>query len=99
MNAVGELLKAFDAPWSRCVLARPKGAPPVERCLAREADSVGTKITSLVRQIGALEAEIRLVHLRAHIEMRRVLPQTRSRNTTKSAAMPALNDRPASQAR
>jgi Spy/CpxP family protein refolding chaperone len=36
-----------------------------------EADD--EKITSLVRQIGALEAEIRLVHLRANIEMRRVL--------------------------
>ena len=36
-----------------------------------EADD--EKITLLVRRIGALEAEIRLVHLRAHIEMRRVL--------------------------
>ena len=36
-----------------------------------EADD--EKITPLVRRIGALEAEIRLVHLRAHIEMRRVL--------------------------
>jgi Spy/CpxP family protein refolding chaperone len=31
------------------------------------------KITSLVRRIGGLEAEIRLVHLRAHLDMRRVL--------------------------
>jgi Spy/CpxP family protein refolding chaperone len=36
-----------------------------------EADD--EKITVLVRQIGGLEAEIRLVHLRADIEMRRVL--------------------------
>jgi Spy/CpxP family protein refolding chaperone len=36
-----------------------------------EADD--DKITVLARRIGALEAEIRLVHLRAHIEMRRVL--------------------------
>jgi len=36
-----------------------------------EADD--EKITHLVRQIGALEAEIRLVHLRAHIDMRRLL--------------------------
>jgi Spy/CpxP family protein refolding chaperone len=36
-----------------------------------EADD--DKITSLVRRIGGLEAEIRLVHLRAHIDMRRVL--------------------------
>lgn len=36
-----------------------------------EADD--EKITSLVRRIGGLEAEIRLVHLRAHIDMRRVL--------------------------
>jgi Spy/CpxP family protein refolding chaperone len=36
-----------------------------------EADD--EKITLLARRIGALEAEIRLVHLRAHIEMRRVL--------------------------
>jgi Spy/CpxP family protein refolding chaperone len=36
-----------------------------------EADD--DKITVLVRQIGSLEAEIRLVHLRAHIEMRRAL--------------------------
>jgi Spy/CpxP family protein refolding chaperone len=36
-----------------------------------EADD--EKITGLVRQIGGLEAEIRLVHLRADIEMRRVL--------------------------
>jgi Spy/CpxP family protein refolding chaperone len=36
-----------------------------------EADD--EKITPLVRRIGALEAEIRLVHLRADIEMRRVL--------------------------
>ena len=31
------------------------------------------KITPLVQRIGSLEAEIRLVHLRAHIEMRRAL--------------------------
>jgi Spy/CpxP family protein refolding chaperone len=36
-----------------------------------EADD--EKITPLVQRIGALEAEIRLVHLRAHIEMRKVL--------------------------
>ena len=36
-----------------------------------EADD--EKITPLVHRIGSLEAEIRLVHLRAHIEMRRVL--------------------------
>ena len=36
-----------------------------------EADD--EKITVLVRQIGGLEAEIRLVHLRADIEMRRAL--------------------------
>jgi Spy/CpxP family protein refolding chaperone len=36
-----------------------------------EADD--EKITVLVRQIGGLEAEIRLVHLRADFEMRRVL--------------------------
>jgi Spy/CpxP family protein refolding chaperone len=36
-----------------------------------EADD--EKITLLARRIGALDAEIRLVHLRAHIEMRRVL--------------------------
>jgi len=36
-----------------------------------EADD--ENIISLVRRIGGLEAEIRLVHLRAHIDMRRVL--------------------------
>ena len=36
-----------------------------------EADD--EKITLLARRVGGLEAEIRLVHLRAHIEMRRVL--------------------------
>jgi LTXXQ motif family protein len=36
-----------------------------------EADD--EKVTSLVRRIGGLEAEIRLVHLRAHLDMRRVL--------------------------
>ena len=36
-----------------------------------EADD--NNVTVLARQIGSLEAEIRLVHLRAHIEMRRVL--------------------------
>jgi Spy/CpxP family protein refolding chaperone len=36
-----------------------------------EADD--EKITVLVRQIGGLEAEIRLVHLRADIDMRKVL--------------------------
>ena len=36
-----------------------------------EADD--EKVTLLARRIGALEGEIRLVHLRAHIEMRRVL--------------------------
>jgi Spy/CpxP family protein refolding chaperone len=36
-----------------------------------EADD--EKITPLVQRIGSLDAEIRLVHLRAHIEMRRAL--------------------------
>jgi len=30
-------------------------------------------VTPLVQQIGQLQAEIRLVHLRAHLEMRKVL--------------------------
>src|ERR1700739_2088738 len=33
MNAFGEVSKAFGAPWSRCVLPKSKGAPPVERPL------------------------------------------------------------------
>jgi Spy/CpxP family protein refolding chaperone len=41
--------------------------------LFAKAEADDEKITSLVRRIGGLEAEIRLVHLRAHIDMRKVL--------------------------
>jgi hypothetical protein len=41
--------------------------------LFAEGQADDEKITPLVQRIGSLEAEIRLVHLRAHIEMRRAL--------------------------
>jgi Spy/CpxP family protein refolding chaperone len=51
-----------------------------------EADD--EKITPLARRIGALEAEIRLVHLRAHIEMRRVLTADQIRKYEQEKAIP-----------
>jgi hypothetical protein len=41
--------------------------------LFAEGQANDENITPLVQRIGNLEAEIRLVHLRAHIEMRRIL--------------------------
>ena len=41
--------------------------------LFAESQANDENITPLVQRIGSLEAEIRLVHLRAHIEMRRIL--------------------------
>jgi Spy/CpxP family protein refolding chaperone len=55
-----------------------------------EADD--EKITTLVRRIGGLEAEIRLVHLRAHIDMRRVLTADQIQKYEQERGMPALND-------
>jgi Spy/CpxP family protein refolding chaperone len=55
-----------------------------------EADD--EKITTLVRRIGGLEAEIRLVHLRAHIDMRRVLTADQIKKYEQERGMPALND-------
>jgi len=41
--------------------------------LFAEGKANDENITPLVQRIGSLEAEIRLVHLRAHIEMRKIL--------------------------
>jgi hypothetical protein len=41
--------------------------------LFAEGQANDENITPLVQRIGSLEAEIRLVHLRAHIEMRKIL--------------------------
>ena len=41
--------------------------------LFAEGQANDENITPLVQRIGSLEAEIRLVHLRAHIEIRRIL--------------------------
>lgn len=41
--------------------------------LFRQGEARDEIVTPLVQQIGQLQAEIRLVHLRAHLEMRKVL--------------------------
>jgi Spy/CpxP family protein refolding chaperone len=51
-----------------------------------EADD--EKITLLARRVGGLEAEIRLVHLRAHIEMRRVLTADQIKKYYHERALP-----------
>src|SRR5258708_25737309 len=55
--------------------------------LFARSEASDEKVTPLVEQIGHLQAKIRLVHLRAHLEMRKVLTApTRSTNTTGNAA-------------